>query len=67
MQADGFSRLSQVRSMHLAEEQWEALGKRLSRLERLVEAVPEVGASGCPRCRDRGQSKGGDDREGSLQ
>ena len=34
--------MSQVRPMPLLEEQWDALGRRLSRLERLVEAVPEV-------------------------
>jgi hypothetical protein len=44
-QSEGFSRVSQQRGpevMVLVDEQWEALGKRLSRIERLVEAVPEV-------------------------
>ena len=29
--------------MSLSEDQWEALGRRLARLERLVESLPELG------------------------
>lgn len=38
--------LSEVRPTPLAEEQWEALGRRLTKLERLVEAVPQVWDTG---------------------
>ncbi|GAX74132.1 hypothetical protein CEUSTIGMA_g1581.t1 [Chlamydomonas eustigma] len=41
-QAEGFSRLSQSKPVSLVEEQWDALGRRLSRLERLVEELPQV-------------------------
>ncbi|GFR52203.1 hypothetical protein Agub_g14743, partial [Astrephomene gubernaculifera] len=39
-QADAFGRLTAVRPAPMDEEQWSALGRRLSRLERLVEGVP---------------------------
>ncbi|KAG2443420.1 hypothetical protein HXX76_001778 [Chlamydomonas incerta] len=38
--ADGFGRLGAVRPTPMDDEQWAALGRRLSRLERLVEGVP---------------------------
>jgi hypothetical protein len=46
-QSDGFQRLSLIRPVPLVEEQWEALGRRLTRLEKLVEAVPEVRRGKC--------------------
>ncbi|GLC43027.1 hypothetical protein PLESTM_001414800 [Pleodorina starrii] len=39
-QADGFGRLATVRPVPMDDEQWAALGRRLTRLERLVEGVP---------------------------
>lgn len=60
-QAASVTALSEVRPTPLAEEQWEALGRRLTKLERLVEAVPQVrecyvtfemsGTWVCTRCR----------------
>eukprot|EP00198_Chlamydomonas_reinhardtii_P004308 XP_001693644.1 predicted protein [Chlamydomonas reinhardtii] len=40
LQAEGFGRLGAVRPTPMDDEQWGALGRRLSRLERLVEGVP---------------------------
>lgn len=45
-QAASMKALSEVRPTPLAEEQWEALGRRLTKLERLVEAVPQVWDTG---------------------
>ncbi|EFJ48920.1 hypothetical protein VOLCADRAFT_90230 [Volvox carteri f. nagariensis] len=39
-QADAFGRLNAVRPVPMDDEQWSALGRRLTRLERLVEGVP---------------------------
>lgn len=38
-----FTQTSQPKPTLLADEQWEALGRRLARLERLIEQVPELG------------------------
>ncbi|GIL62532.1 hypothetical protein Vafri_16747 [Volvox africanus] len=39
-QVEAFGRLNMVRPVPIDEEQWSALGRRLTRLERLVEGVP---------------------------